>query len=130
MNLRVLASSAAVVGGLCWLVRWVVDLTAGDPGWGGVAHWVGLGLLAVAVAVVGAGLVSRSALWLWVIVALAAPLLAWSVYAVVRGDGEGTTLDGVLGIVALLAGAAGLVRGRGERESEAPRQRPGRRAAR
>jgi hypothetical protein len=98
MSLRVLAAVGGVLGGGCWVARWI----AGDPGWGEAAHWAGLVLLAVALAVVGAGLVSRSALWLRAIVAVAFPLLVWSVYTVVRGSGDGIGLDGVVGAVALV----------------------------
>ena len=97
MSLRVLAAAVGVLGGGCWIARWA----AGDPAWGGAAHWAGLVLLALALAVVGAGLVSRSALWLRVIVAVAFPALVWSVYTVVRGSGDGVGLDGVVGAVAV-----------------------------
>ncbi len=98
MSLRVLAAAVGVLGGGCWVARWA----AGDPAWGDGAHWAGLVLLAVALAVVGAGLVSRSALWLRVIVAIAFPALVWSVYAVVRGSGDAIALDGVVGAVAVV----------------------------
>lgn len=97
MSLRVLAAVVGVLGGGCWVARWA----AGDPVWGGAAHWAGLVLLALALAVVGAGLVSRSALWLRVIVAVAFPALVWSVYTVVRGSGDAVGLDGVVGAVAV-----------------------------
>ncbi len=98
MSLRVLAAVVGVLGGGCWVARWVAD----DPTWGVRAHWAGLGLLALALAVVGAGLVSRSALWLRVIVAVAFPALVWSVYTVVRGSGDGLALDGAVGAVAVV----------------------------
>ena len=77
----------------------------GGPGrqhtdWADTVYWAGLGLLGLALACAGGGLVSRSALWLRVIVALAFPLLVWSVYAVVKGDDDAVMLDGVLGAVA------------------------------
>ena len=105
MSLRVLAAVVGVLGGGCWVVRWL----AGDPGWGDAAYVAGLALLLVALAVVGAGLVSRSALWLRAIVGLAFPALAWSVYAVVRGDDPAVALDGVVGAVAALWGLVVLV---------------------
>lgn len=97
MSLRVLAAVVGVLGGGCWAARWIAD----DPSWGTGAHWAGLVLLALSLAVVGAGLVSRSALWLRAIVAIAFPALVWSVYAVVRGRGDAVALDGVVGAVAL-----------------------------
>jgi hypothetical protein len=119
MSLRVVAAVGGVLGGGCWVARWV----AGDPAWGDAAHWAGLGLLALALAVVGAGLVSRSALWLRVIVAVAFPVLVWSVYTVVRGSGDGVGLDGALGAVAMLWSLVVLgltLRGRSGRPADVP----------
>ncbi len=112
MSLRVLAAVVGVLGGGCWVARWLAD----DPGWGAAAHWAGVVLLALALAVVGAGLVSRSAVWLRLIVAVAFPALMWSVYAVVRGTGDSVVLDGVVGAIAVVWSlvALGLAqRGRG-----------------
>ena len=124
MSLRVLAAVVGVLGGGCWVARWI----AGDPAWGDAAHWAGLGLLAVALAVVGAGLVSRSALWLRAIVAVAFPVLVWSVYTVVRGSGDGVGLDGALGAVAMLWSVVVLaltLRGRSEAPDRPARRKPG-----
>lgn len=123
MSLRVLAAVVGVLGGGCWVARWV----AGDPTWGTGAAWAGLGLLALALAVVGAGLVSRSAVWLRLIVAVALPALVWSVYSVVHGDGEAVALDGALGAVAVLWGLVVLVlsgRSRGPADRTGPEPRP------
>lgn len=107
MTMRVVAATAALAGGLCWTARWGADLAGSSPGWADAASWAGLVLLGVALAAVGAGLVRAA--WLQAIVGVAFPLLVWSVYAVLRGDGDGIALDGVLGAVALLAGAGVLV---------------------
>lgn len=129
MNLRVLMSLAAVAGGLCWVARWGADLAGGDPGWGRGAHWAGLALLVAAVALAGAGLVSSSALWLRAIVAVAAPLLVWSVYAAVKGDREGILLDGVVGIVAVVLAVLTLLLG-GSRPADERRRGHGAHSAR
>lgn len=123
MNLRVLGLVAGLLGGLCWAVRWGVELAGSSPSWGDTAQLAGLVLIGLALAVVGAGLVSRSAVWLRVLVAVAFPLLVWSVYLVVRGDSDGVTLDGVLGALAVVGSAALLVTGR--RRSD-PQPRGGR----
>jgi len=102
---RALGPVAGLLGGLCWLLRWFVDAGA-TSGWSGPLHRVGLGLLVVALAAVGAGLVSRSPLWLRVVVAVAFPLLAWSLYSVIRGDGHGVALDGAIGLLAVVCSAA------------------------
>ena len=125
MNLRVLAAGAALLGGLCWVARWVVELDSGDPDWGSRAHVAGLVLLGVALAGVGAGLVSSSAAWLRVIVAVAFPALVWSVWSVVRGEGGSIALDGVVGAVAALMGAVGLVVARRRARRERRRRRSG-----
>ena len=126
MTLRVLACAAGLLGGACWAVRWGADLAAGDPAWGGAARLVGLVLLGVALAGVGAGLVSRSATWLRLVVAVACPLLVWSVYVVVKGEGEAIGLDGVIGTAAALGAVVLLLRGRRHPAEAAPvRRRPG-----
>jgi len=107
MSLRVLALVAGLLGGACWVARWGADLAGNAPTWSEQVYWVGLGLLGLALACAGGGLVSRSAIWLRLIVAAALPLLVWSVYAVVKGDEEAIMLDGVLGAVAIV-GSLGL----------------------
>jgi hypothetical protein len=106
MSLRVLALVTGLLGGGCWVARWGTDLAGSAPTWTDTVYWVGLGLLGLALACAGGGLVSRSALWLRLIVALAFPLLVWSVYAVVKGDDDAVMLDGVLGAVAILSSLA------------------------
>ena len=112
MNLRVLAAVAGMLGGACWVARWGADLAGSEPGWSEGAYLAGLALIGLALAGVGAGLVSRSAIWLRGIVAIALPLLVWSVYAVVKGDGDAITLDGGVGVAAILISIVGLVRAR------------------
>ncbi len=115
MSLRVLATVATLLGGVCWTARWVADLAGNGAGWADPADLAGLALLALGLAGVGAGLVSRSALWLRAIVAVAYPLLVWSVYSVIRGDGDAVTLNGVLGVFAVLAALGALLRARRSR---------------
>ena len=112
MDVRALGPVAGLLGGLCWVARWLVDLAVGTAGWSDSLHWVGLGLLAVALAVVGSSLVSRSAWWLRLVVAVALPLLVWSIFSVLRGDGEAIGLGGSLGMLAVVLAAATLVAGR------------------
>ena len=64
-----------------------------------VLQWVGLVLLAVALAGLGAGLVGRSEVWLQAIVAVAFPLLVWSVLEVLHPAGDPEVIDGVFGVV-------------------------------
>lgn len=125
--MRTLGTVAGLLGGSCWAARWGADLAGADPVWAAPAYWLGLALLALALATVGAGLVSRSAAWLRVVVAVALPLLVWSLYAVVRGSGESPGLDGVLGVLAAVLAGAALVT---SRRSAAATTRPAARGGR
>lgn len=122
MDLRVPAATAGLLGGLCWVARWVADLVSGDPSWGPAAYVAGLVLLGLALAGVGAGLVSSSATWLRVIVAIAFPALVWSVYSVVRGEDAWVALDGLVGVVAIVLSAVGVVLARRRARAARPRR--------
>ena len=112
MDVRALGPVAGLLGGLCWVVRWLADAMGTTGGWSDSLHWAGLGLLLVALAVVGAGLVSRSALWLRLIVAAAFPLLVWSIFSVVRGEGDAIVLEGAIGLLAVLVATGFVLAGR------------------
>ncbi len=103
-SLALLARLAGVLGGLCLLVRAGAGVDA--------LRWPGLVLLALALAGLGAGLVGRGATWLRVIVAVALPVLVWSVVEVFHGEGEGRVVDAVAGVVVAAVCVAGLVRAR------------------
>src|SRR5688572_32961931 len=109
MDVRALGPVAGLLGGLCWVIRWVGNLAGGAGGWGDSLRWAGIGLLAIALAVVGAGLVSRSALWLRLLVAVAFPLLVGSLYSVIRGVGDAVALVGAIGLLAVVLAAGFLV---------------------
>ncbi len=116
MDLHTLARLAGLVGGLCWVVRFVMDL--GGHGTGIAAdglYAIGVLLLAVALVAAGAGLVSTSATWLRVIVAIAFPLLVGSVLEVLHGGGHSRTIDGIFGLVVAVVAAVQLSRGRPKR---------------
>jgi hypothetical protein len=110
MELRTVARTAGLTGGLCWAVRLVVA--------GGVLadalHWLGLVLLAGAMAALGVSLVSRSALWLRVIVGVAFPLLVWSVLEVMHPAASPEGVDGFFGLVVAGICARLLLRARAE----------------
>jgi len=118
---RALGPVAGVLGGLCWVVRWVADMAGVDASWADPVRWAGLGLLAVALAVVGVSLVSKSALWLRLIVAVAFPVLVWSLFSVIRGDGDAIVLEGAVGLLAVVLSVAVLVVVRRGAEPAAPR---------
>jgi hypothetical protein len=124
MDLHTLARLAGLVGGLCWVVRFLLDLAGSGTGAAAdVLHVVGLVLIAVALVGAGAALVSTSATWLRVIVAIAFPLLVWSVLEVLHGAGDPIVIDGVLGLAVAVVAAMATVRARRERPSRARRAR-------
>ena len=95
MSLRTVATAFALVGGLSWVVRAFVERE--------VLTWAGLVMLGVACAATGAALVNSSVLPLRLFVAVAFPLLAWSVHEVTRDAAADATVDAVYGVVAVVA---------------------------
>jgi hypothetical protein len=104
--LRLLACLAALVGGLVWVVFRLVD---GLPD---VVYWVGLALVALALAGAGAGLVKRSAVGLRLVVALAFPALVLSLYSAIRPADERLVDLGGGGLAALVGIVFALRRSR------------------
>lgn len=118
MDLRTLARAAGLLGGLSWVVRFVLDLNGSGTGpLADALWWLGLVLLAAALAALGISLVSRSALWLRVIVGVAFPLLVWSVLEVLHPAGNPQGIDGVFGALVAVGSGVGLLR------APPPRQR-------
>lgn len=117
MNLTRPASVAAALGGVVWLARWLTDAGPAD-GTSTSLYGLGVALFALALAGAGAGLVSSSAPPLRVLVAVAFPLLVWSVLEFLR-PADDTVFVGLLGAVGLALGVVGGVRARPE-----PRERP------
>jgi hypothetical protein len=127
MTVRTLALVAGVLGGLVWLARTVLHLVGVDSGLVDVAYWVGLLLLAVALAGFGTDLVSKGAVWLRAIVAVAFPALVWSVLEAVDPGIEPSVVDGLAGLVVLVLSVRQV---RAGRRARAPKRRAGSRAAR
>jgi hypothetical protein len=100
--LRSVATAFGLVGGLCWVVRVLVDQD--------VLAWAGLILLGVASAVAGAALVKSSAVPLRLFVAVAFPALVWSVLELVRDAGPDRSIDGGFGAAAVLAALVAWLR--------------------
>lgn len=119
--MRVPAAVAGLLGGLCWLGAYAAD--AADAGAGLIdgLTWAGLALLVVATLLAGASLVSRSATWLRVLVAVCFALLAGSVLEVVRESADPVSVDAVFGAGAVVVAAVALARGR--RTDPAPPRR-------
>ncbi|QIG44586.1 hypothetical protein G5V58_18960 [Nocardioides anomalus] len=102
---------AGVLGGLCWVVRAVLDDGDGPESLINGLHYGGLALLVIALLGIGAGLVSGLAA-LRVVVAVCLVALAWAVLEFLHHEYVDRGVDGVLG--ALMAGycLAGLLRRR------------------
>jgi hypothetical protein len=109
--MRTPAAVAGLLGGLCWLGAYVLDATSG----GGLVDaltWAGYVLVGLAVLAAGAGLVSRSATWLRVLVAVCFAALVWSVLEVLRDSLDGLTVNAAFGVLAAVVAVVVLTRGR------------------
>lgn len=105
-----LAASAALLGGVLWILRAL--LGGGSDPLAGTLHFVGLASLLVAAAVFGTTLVRSDALAMRVVVAVASALLVLSMIEAFRPVGS-VWYDGFWGIVAALIGGVSLLRQRG-----------------
>ena len=104
-----LAPLVALLGGSVWVLEWLLG-PGGDPTVR-TLHRGGLALLLVAVALAAAGLVAREVVALRLLVAAAAPALAWSVFEFFRPEAAGW-YAGAWGMVAVVAAASALWRER------------------
>lgn len=100
MDPRTLGRWCGALGGLAWVVRWVLAGNGAGDTAQGATYGAGLALLAIGLAGAGAGL--AAAAWLRVVVALCVPVLAWSVLMVLHEAGAGERVDGLAGLLALL----------------------------
>ena len=103
MNLRTVSCLAGIAGGFMWVARAFVGE---EPT---ILYWIGVALLAVWLAAAGASLVKKGTWWLRLIVAVALPLLAWSIYAAVRPATDPLLLDAVVGGLAIVVAVLVLV---------------------
>ena len=110
--MRTPVTLAGLLGGLCWIGGFVVDTTGGSGGLVDALTWAGLALLAIAVLGAGAGLVSRSATWLRVLVAVCFAALVWSVLEVLRDSVDELTVYAVFGALAAVVAVVVLGRAR------------------
>jgi hypothetical protein len=119
MNVRPLARVCGVLGGVCWVVRWVL----GDGTMGDALQWAGLLLLFVGMFGLGTALVNKGAVWLQVIVGVAFPLLVWSVVEVLHASGDPVVINAVVGV--MIAAACGLTLGPKDGGERPPRRHTG-----
>jgi ABC-type nickel/cobalt efflux system permease component RcnA len=129
MDLFTLARIAGVVGGLCWVARFLLKLGgSGSGGTSDLLYLVGAVLVAAALVAGGAGLVSTSATWLRAIVAVAFPLLVWSVLSVLHEGSNPEAIDAALGLGVAVASWVAMSRARRKRRQRAQRAQRARRS--
>lgn len=117
MSLRSVATAFGLVGGLSWVLRILSDQD--------LLAWAGLILLGIASAAAGGALVSRSAVPLRAFVAVAFPLLLWSVLELARDAGPDRSVDVGFGALAVVVAVVGWFRGTSGSGRHAPgRTRP------
>jgi hypothetical protein len=102
--MRVAAAMAGLLGGLCWVGSFWVD----------VLVWPGAALLTLAVLAAGAGLVSRSAIWLRFIVAVCFVALVGSVLQVLLDNVDDDVVLAAAGGIAVVVAMLVLARRRPE----------------
>lgn len=119
MTLRQLGGGLSVVGGLLWIVRWLIDASGGLSS---VLLYVGLGVILVGLMCIGLTLVKGSSRMLDVVVGFAMPALVWSVYWAVR-EGLSSDMhqmyDGVVGVLAVVIGGLLAVKSKPRELAEA-----------
>ncbi|MDO9455327.1 hypothetical protein [Nocardioides sp.] len=98
--MRVVALGAALAGGVCLVAHLFLDVD--------VLSWLGLGLLGVAAAAVGAGLVR--ARWLAVVTATGAIALAWAVLELAHDLAPDRAVEAAVGGLASLCVAVAMLR--------------------
>ena len=128
MTPTTLARLAGVAGGLCWVLRAVLDDGDGPEPLINALHYGGLALLVLALLGIGAGLVSGLPP-LRVVVAACLVLLAWAVLEFLHEQAPDRGVDGVLGGLVVVYCAAGLWVRRRPSEPRAPRRPTGSHAA-
>jgi hypothetical protein len=116
---RTAAALAALLGGLAWVAAYGLDRTD-RVGPANAVELAGLVLLVVAALAAGAGLVSRSATWLRVVVSVCFVLLLASVLEVLADGIDERLVQAGAGGLAGIVGIVVLSRGR-----PAPAPQPG-----
>lgn len=131
MTPTTLARLAGVLGGLCWVLRAVLDDGDGPESLINGLHYGGVALLVLALLGIGAGLVS-GLVALRVVVAICLVALAWAILEFLHQQYADRTVDGVLGglmVAYCLAGLAARRRRGDDGEPSHPRRSSGSHAA-
>ncbi|HCB06848.1 MAG TPA: hypothetical protein DEQ43_21835 [Nocardioides bacterium] len=120
MTVGTLARIAGFLGGLCWVLRAVLDDGNGPASLINALHYGGVALLVLALLGIGAGLVSGLPA-LRVLVAICLVALAWALLEFLHQQFSDRWVDGVLGALMAAYCLAGLAARRGGRH-DAPEQ--------
>jgi hypothetical protein len=113
---RTPACLAGILGGLCWVARYVADrfdLVAASGQGGAALRWAGLTWLVIAVISAGAGLARRAELWLRLLIGISVLLLASVVLSLLYPVTGRLLGDAVFGGAAVLVAAVVWIRGSG-----------------
>jgi hypothetical protein len=109
---RTAACLAGVLGGLCWIARYVLsalDVIEADGNLGIVLQWVGATWLLISLAAGGVSLVSRAPLWLRVLLGVATPLFGLVLLSLLYEPLGHLAADALFGAV-IAAGSLVLLR--------------------
>jgi hypothetical protein len=125
MGLRIAVALTGLVGGLALITALIFDRASG----GGVVvdalTWAGLILLGIATLGAGASLVSRSAVWLRVLVAVCFAALVGSVVELLTESYDDLVVYAGFGAVAVVASAVALARSERTAGGHVEAHRPG-----
>ena len=119
---RTAACLAGVLGGLCWVARYVLsatDLVAAGGQVGTALRWAGATWLLLAVISAGARLARASAVWLRVVLGVAVVLLAFIALSLLYPATGRLLGDAIFGAVSALTAGFLWVRG-GKVDAEEP----------
>jgi hypothetical protein len=121
---------AGVLGGLCWVLRAILDDGDGSEALINALHYGGMALLALALLGIGAGLVS-GLVALRIVVAVCLLALAWAVLEFLHQQYDDRVVDGVVGALLAAYCLTGLLvrRRHGGGGSPRPRRSSGSHAA-
>jgi hypothetical protein len=106
---------AGLLGGLCWIARYLLDsfdVSAPDSNTGIALLWVGGTWLLLALAAGGVALVRRAPLWLRVLVGAATALLGVVLLSLLYGPLDKLLADALFGGVVAAGSLLLLLRGR------------------
>lgn len=104
------AALTGLVGGLAWISVLVFDQVSDRPTVVDVLLWTGLLLLGAATLVAGASLVSRSAVWLQVLVSVCFVALVGSLVSLLTDSFDAETVYALVGAIAVIVSVVVLVR--------------------